>query len=322
MSDHSNPPGPPPEPGTPQGPSEVPPRPGVVPLRPLKLGDMLAGAVSYIWRNPLLLGLSALVAVVTQEAPSLITGPMALPDDLTNMGAAVVGILGQFVVAIVLNACLSCLLLVVLSRAVQGEHRTFAGAWQAARPRMLGLIGLQSLIVLAIGGITIVSYALASSLGDMSRGMGVLPVALVHATVVVYLMVRWCLAGVAYVLEPIGVMGAFARSGELVRGEWGRIFGIGFVAIVMVLVPAAILSALTGGYPILIGGYPFLRAELSIGADPTGGSTVVAAIVSIVVSTVAIPFLNGVFGLLYTDQRFRRENFHLQLAQQPGPPPG
>jgi hypothetical protein len=44
-----------------------PPKPGVIPLRPLGVGEILDGAISTIRANPrLMLGLSALVAVVTQ----------------------------------------------------------------------------------------------------------------------------------------------------------------------------------------------------------------------------------------------------------------
>ena len=52
-----------------------PPKPGVIPLRPLGVGEILDGAISTIRAKPrLMLGLSAFVAVLTQ----IVTVPISL----------------------------------------------------------------------------------------------------------------------------------------------------------------------------------------------------------------------------------------------------
>jgi hypothetical protein len=47
---------------------------------------------------------------------------------------------------------------------------------------------------------------------------------------------------------------------------------------------------------------------------PGTGFAVAMAVVVVLITTFASPFLAGITGLLYVDQRIRRERFDLQLA--------
>ena len=53
---------------------------------------------------------------------------------------------------------------------------------------------------------------------------------------------------------------------------------------------------------------------MASGAAPGIGFTILIGLVSVLVTTFATPFLAGLTGLLYVDQRIRRERYDLQLA--------
>src|SRR5205085_6541713 len=73
----------------------------------------------------------------------------------------------------------------------------------------------------------------------------------------VYLIVRWIFIPETVVLERKGAFAALSRSGELVRGSWWRVFGIGLVLFLL----TAILQAALGG---------IVGSLLSLGSGTTG----------------------------------------------------
>ncbi|HLU57939.1 MAG TPA: hypothetical protein VKZ81_20970 [Pseudonocardia sp.] len=294
--------GPPP----PSGPA---PQPGIVPLRPLGLGDIVAGAVRFIRGNPALtLGVTAAVMVVT--------GLVQLFVDLAFVGpggavrapvAAMVGSLVSAAVAIVLSAGLSGVLLVAFSRAVLGQLVDVREAWRSAAPRVPGLIGLSLLIAFVIGAIVAfpIMFAFVVAAIGSARAIGVGALLVLGALAfVAYLVVRWALATTAYVLEPIGVTAALGRSWRLVRGSWWRVFGI---LLACTLVVAAVAVVVLGVFGVLT-------------PEPQDASQIVrSAIATIVLGTVTTPFGTAVVGLLYLDQRIRRERLDLELARYAPP---
>jgi hypothetical protein len=299
----------------PLGPVAQAPQPGVVPLRPLAVGDMLSGAVRYIRANPLLtLGASAAVMLVQLVLQLLLPVPdpfafsSARPADVWFAAA---GELLVALVALVLGAVLNALLFVVLSRAVLGLRTDAATAWRTAAPRVPGLVGLTvlvGLVVLAVVGIGAIPVVLAVVSGAADWGVLAFLLALAAVAVVVHLSVLWALAQAVYVLEPVGVVAAFGRSRRLVQGEWWRTFGVLLTAgLLFTIVTIAIVGVL-GGFD---------------SSAPTAAGLVRSAIGYAVAGTAGVPFTTGVVGLLYLDQRIRRERFDVELARAvaQAPPP-
>jgi Na+/serine symporter len=105
------------------------------------------------------------------------------------------------------------------------------------------------------------------------------------------------------VLEPIGVTAALGRSARLVRGSWWRTFGILLLSGLLVVIPAIVVMGLFGA--------------LTVGPLDTA-AMVRAVIAYAVVGTFATPFIAGVTGLLYVDQRIRKERLDLDLARSVG----
>src|SRR6195952_2332373 len=174
------PPGPPPPPppgdgaGAP-GPGVPPPgygvpppwgppvhQPGVVPLRPLTLGDMFGGSTLTIRRNPAAtVGMAALVRLVFMLVPVVVTLVLGFGDhlpsfDLNDQGSGSMGGLGvnaantaaslaSGVFSALAGIIVTGLVMRVVEQAVIGRRLTAGAAWHAARGRLLALLGLSLL---------------------------------------------------------------------------------------------------------------------------------------------------------------------------------
>ncbi len=329
----------------PPGPAPSP-KPGVVPLRPLNLSEILDGAITYVRRNPVAtLGLSAVVTTVLQliqlaiivfvigEAADVLSDPERVrPDDVIGFVAGTLGASGVgALVSFIGITALSGMLVTVLGQAVLGHRTSLGRAWAAARSRIPGLLGLSLLtslvllLVLAAGAVPAVLLGLSGASPGVIFGVAVLGL-LVAGAVALFLGVAWSLTTPAYVLENIPVLAAYRRSFRLVRGQWWRVFGILLLATIIAGIVGAVLTVPFQAIGTAIGGSPQPGANVVV---PTLLGTVLSTLGGIIAGTLTAPFSAGVSGLLYVDQRIRREAFDLQLqqaAQSPDgalpPPPG
>ncbi|PVZ11683.1 glycerophosphoryl diester phosphodiesterase membrane domain-containing protein [Actinomycetospora cinnamomea] len=317
-----------PGPGAP-GPFGMPhraPKPGIVPLRPLGLGEILDGALGYIRAHPrIVLGTSAIVAVISQLLQvalqlflaSSTTSLGGSPDlaQLTGLlaGASVTGLV-LVAVTLVATAVLTGVLMVVISRSVLGAPVEAGEVWRAARPRVPGVLAVALLVALI--GIGILTVALLPGLVllavDTALGVGVMVLGFLAGVVVlIWISVSLSLATPAYVLEGVGVREALRRSWFLVSGRFWPVFGI------------QLLGALIAGVVSLVIGLPFQVLGSALGfasgsADPAGVTLPVlllSALGGIIAMTLTTPFQSGVTGLLYVDQRMRREGFDIELQR-------
>ncbi|PKV86059.1 glycerophosphoryl diester phosphodiesterase membrane domain-containing protein [Streptomyces sp. TLI_146] len=305
-------------------------KPGVIPLRPLGVGEILDGAVSTMrahWRT--VLGLTLTVAVITQIADILVqryllpdppeidpnaTGTEAIDQAFDSLRSSLLGLLPVAVLALIGTLFVTAVLTVVISRSVLGRPVTLREAWAEARPRLLPLLGLLVLLPLmagAIVGIGILPGALIGSDGGAAlAGLG----GLAAVVVVIWLLVQFSLAAPALMLERQGLVKSLRRSAKLVRGAWWRIFGITlltllltFIVSMIIAIPFTVIGTLVddGGGSLFSGstsdfGWPFL---------------IITGIGAVIGSAITYPISAGVAALLYVDQRIRREALDLDLAR-------
>ena len=315
--------------GSPWGASRVALKPGVVPLRPLGLGEVLDGAVGVIRRYPRpTLGLAALVAVVTTLLnvvvvltafrPLLALDPVVLEDGGGDalqgaIGGAVAGGALTVVLTLLAGAVLTGGLAAVVGKAVLGEPMSFGQAWAQVRPLLLRLVGLAVLtlgLVYLVVVVAVVVAVLALTLGGPPLALVAVPVGLGGLALALHLYVRLSLAPCVLVLERTGITASMRRSGVLVKRDWWRVFGvlaltfvIGAFVSQIVQLPFAVLGA---GSP---GGLVDPDAEI-LGTR----SLVLSAIGGGVASTLVSPFTAGVRALLYVDRRMRAEGLDVALA--------
>ncbi|WP_020139084.1 glycerophosphoryl diester phosphodiesterase membrane domain-containing protein [Streptomyces sp. 351MFTsu5.1] len=312
-------------------------KPGVIPLRPLGVGEILDGAVSTMrtyWRT--VLGISLTVAVVTQVLVILLQGfvlndnagsealsdPSASADEVTRaLGETMVSTTVVFLISLIGTIVATALLTTVTSRAVLGRPVTTGEAWRDARPqvpRLFGLIFLLLLItfgVITVGALPGILVALAGSEGG---GIALAVLGILGASVVaVWLMIRFSLASPALMLEKQTIVKSMSRSTKLVRGSWWRVLGIQLLAGIIANIVAA----------IVVLPFTFLAAALS--GDGVGGFVngtgdlgwtflIISGIGSVIGSMITFPISAGVTVLLYIDQRIRREALDLELARAAG----
>ncbi|MYS88320.1 MULTISPECIES: proline-rich domain-containing protein [Streptomyces] len=312
-------------------------KPGVIPLRPLGVGEILDGAVSTMrtyWRT--VLGISLTVAVITEIIVVLFQGlvlddsstealndPSATLSELSRaMGDAMLNSTVVFVISLVGTVIATALLTTVTSRAVLGKSVTIGEAWRDARPQVVKLFGLICLLLLITAGIVTVGTLpgiLIAAAGSTGPGVALIVLGIIGAGIVaLWLMIRFSLASPALMLEKQGIKKAMSRSTKLVRGTWWRIFGIQLLATIIANVVAS----------IIVIPFTFLAAALSgdgvTGWLNSGGSglgwtfLIVSGIGAVIGSMITFPITAGVTVLLYIDQRIRREALDLELARAAG----
>ena len=313
-------------------------QPGIIPLRPIGLGEIWDGAFRAFRQNPkVMVGLSAIVVVATQlislAATVLLTRDLVGLFEQLGSGAApdvsfseVAGTLQRgiplYLVVTLLQAVavlvLNGMLIVAVSRAVLGRTVTLGELWRETRRRLPALIGLSLVLSLVPALVGLVALApgilvLVGADGDAAIATGValtLLGALLWAVVAVFLWIRWALATPALLLERLTVRQAVRRSSRLVKGTFWRTLGILLLTLVVVY---AVVAAV--GVPFSLVGQAVAVATGNAD-DPTGAFVVqqlIASVGSMIGSVVAYPFLASVTALVYVDLRMRREGLDVEL---------
>ncbi|MFF8655530.1 glycerophosphoryl diester phosphodiesterase membrane domain-containing protein [Streptomyces huasconensis] len=314
-------------------------KPGVIPLRPLGVGEILDGAVSTMrahWRT--VLGISLTVAVLTEIVIVLLQGlvlnesvdtdalsdPSATVGELTRaMGDTLLNSGVVLVITLLGTIVATALLTMVTSRAVLGKPVTITEAWRDSRPRLAKLFGLTLLIPLigaAVIGVGILPGVLVAVAGASEAGASLAVLGGLAASVAaIWIMIRFSLASPALMLEKQGVKKSLARSAKLVNGSWWRVFGIQLLAAIIANVVAS----------IIVIPFTFLAGALSgegvngflNGTGDLGWTfLIISGVGSVIGSMLTFPITAGVTVLLYIDQRIRREALDLELTRAAGAP--
>ncbi|MFD5184801.1 hypothetical protein ACFWMQ_19775 [Streptomyces sp. NPDC058372] len=316
-------------------------KPGVIPLRPLGVGEILDGAVSTLrahWRT--VLGISLMIAVATQVVLILLQrfllrdsvdvaaleDPSATTDELLSaMGGALADSGLVLLVSLLGTIVATALLTMVTSRAVLGKPVSLSDAWRDARPQLPRLAGLT--LLLPVIAIAVVAAAMLPgvllSLATGSDGAAALLAfgALAGAVVAIWLTIRFSLASAALMLEKQGVVKAMTRSAKLVRGSWWRVFGIQLLAQLLVGIVSSIILLPFSRVAAVITGESAASALDEMVVTNFGWTyLIITGIGSVIGAMLTLPIVAGVTVLLYIDQRIRREALDLELARAAGAP--
>ncbi|MBO0899889.1 hypothetical protein J1G42_10215 [Cellulomonas sp. zg-ZUI222] len=302
-------------------------QPGIIPLRPLGLGEVLDGAVRAVRANPtVMFGLSAVVVTVAVALQTLLQlyvssllgaalGGMPLGDGSSAADSAAVSELlsasgGQVVTTPLLlpvTSILTGLLIVSVSRSVLGQRVAVREVWRTRRVWSLVGFALLQLLVsfLAVAALVGAVVGLVTAGAD---GAAVV-VALVGGLALVvggtWVTTRTLLVPPALMLEGKRFWPTVVRAWRLTRGSFWRLLGIYLLAnllisvlMYLVLVPAGLFAGIV---------------SMSSGSDDV--SVLVSALGQVVGLTLSTTFMAAVVALLYVDVRIRREGLDLELAR-------
>ncbi|MFE2125661.1 MULTISPECIES: hypothetical protein [Streptomyces] len=323
------------------------PKPGVIPLQPLSVGDILGGAFAAFrryWKplvgimlavqgiGILLVLLAAGIGVVA--VADRFSTVFDLPPGESAAGEDVMALLLAFVPAAVLllitvtvgAALISALGPAVIQEAVLGRPTTFGAMWRRCWSRLPSVLGTVLLTGLIAGAPMLLVYAIGVPLVIMSTDGSGPPAALfvlilgvlLCLPVSVWIATRLSLAPAAAVCEGLGTVAALRRSSHLVKDGWWRVFGITMLGyFVAMAVGYAIQMPFT-----FVGMAAFLPSMMDAGDPAADPSAVIAALGVYVICMVVGGLVSGLFqfgfpplvcALLYVDLRMRKEDFAAAL---------
>ncbi|GJF29356.1 hypothetical protein KNE206_20560 [Kitasatospora sp. NE20-6] len=321
------------------------PKPGVVPLAPLTVGNVVSGVFTALQRYtaalfvPLAwvaLGSTAALSVYAAVAVSLLRD---VGDDLDAGG----GLTGEHQALLTGTAIGGALLLVValtaahvvatatstavLRHAVVGRKASTRQIWAESRP-VIGRIVLSVLLVsVIVAGIMLVSALPALLLGIATGGTPLTVLAMLLMVpgwlFATYVQVRLVLEVPVIVLEDMSATAALRRAWRLNEGAWWRSLGIPYLvnligsavaqfALVPFVVVGVIVLLSSSHTPDAYG------AESVPSVAGIAGFAVCTAVGSLVTVMVTAPLTPLTNGLLYIDRRIRRESLDVTLAAAAG----
>ncbi len=314
----------PPPPGVAWRPQAL--QPGIIPLRPLGMGEIYDGAFRAVRANPrVMFGLAALVVTLAVTLQSVIqwyvkgiaasqmadlsadvdpSGQLGFAD---QMGSAF-GLVIAAPVTSIATTILTGLLIVSVSRSVLGQVATVGEVLRSWRVWfVVGFTFLSGLAIVLVAGVlggAVVLLAVNDQTGPAVL-VGLLGlVAFVVAAV--WFSTRTLLVPPALMLEGKRFWPTIARAWRLTRGSFWRLFGIYLLTTILAGIIAQIIV-----FPATLIAQLVLR-------DPTAtsfGSVVIVGIATVIASTLSTTFVSAVVALLYIDVRMRREGLDVELAR-------
>ncbi|WP_133411831.1 glycerophosphoryl diester phosphodiesterase membrane domain-containing protein [Agromyces badenianii] len=321
--------------GTPLG-WTPPPKPGLLPLRPLGFGTVLWAPFRVLRRNPaatfgsgLLVQLVSVVATLAVTVPfmlfvfSRVEGATTADADAVLSGAVggfILLMLVPVVLSLVAGAFLQGVMVVDVASGTLGERLGFGALWKRAAKRIWPLLGwtamLTGALLVLLAGLVLV-VVLAALNDPVTLVIAILLVLLAGlgiAAVAAWLGTKLSLVPSVIVLEGAGIGTAMRRSWRLTDGFFWRTFGtlllVGFIlniAAQVVVQPVSLIGTILA--PLI---------------DPTGTGAAVAILAVTLVVTMILSLLIGAItavvqaalvAVIYIDLRMRKEGLDLELVR-------
>ncbi|HEU5241154.1 MAG TPA: hypothetical protein VFU25_04010 [Ornithinibacter sp.] len=305
-------------------------RPGIIPLRPLTLGDIFGAVTKAIRGNvAATMGLAlvtSLICLVPTTALGAWLASMETTDFMTGDGGGL-GLVGSYLPslgAIVSSVALTGFLAYVVGQAVLGRKVGIGETWDGTKRRLPAVAG--AVLVTIVGALVVLGVVLGLPIawlvlagGEAGPILLLVLAVFVAIAVYLYLWTRLAFVTAVIVLEGRGVWSAFARSWRLTTGTpFWRILGIRILTAILVGVASNLVTL-----PITILG---IVAVIALGGEDQlfMWQAVLAGVATLISGAITTPFSAGVDALMAVDQRIRREGLDVQLihaAQRGGPAP-
>jgi hypothetical protein len=326
------------QPNTPPQPGWTPPpKPGLIPLRPLDFGTLLGAAFRVLRRNPrptfgtalLVQGVTYLFTIVVVAMATFLSMSRVASAVGENYNQILAGSIGTIAIAaivpvlltIVASGLLQGILVLDVTRETLGEKPRLGALLSRARGRIGALVGWTMLVVAAvIIGIVVVGgllTVLAVTLGGPVAGIlfGIL-VFLALIALGVWLGTKLSLVPSVLMAERVSIGSAIARSWALTEGAFWKTFGIQLLVAAMISIATQIVST-----PIsFVGGLAFNLANpnsQNVTTTIVGIIVVygVGGIVAVVFGAIGAVVQSATVALIYIDLRMRKEGLDLELAR-------
>ena len=312
-------------------------KPGIIPLRPLTIGDLFSGAFEAIRSNPkvlfgftivimLFVSLIASVSILVsglgyESVTSAANDPQALQQSTTELANALllqtISTMVQWLSTFTGTSILTGLLAAAVSQMTVGRNLTLSEAWAMTRKRLGSLIGSFALtalitatpIVLWIVAVFVSLAVVADGHRDLWWLAGLAFFAIIPISILMYFFqIKLLFAPMCAVLEEIGPVASLKRSWSLVKGEFWPTLGR-YLLLNLII---GFIGGFVGFVIGLIGGL----VTLAVTSDPSSPIGLAISMFFVMLgSGLLLPFSASFETLMYTDLRIRKENFAAVLAQ-------
>lgn len=313
-----------------------PPKPGLIPLRPLGFGTLLGAPFQVLRRNPkatfgsalLVQGLSVLVSLlvlgpVTFIAIDRMERATAAEADAVAAGSVTAILLAALIpvlLTVLASAVLQGVIVLEVARATLGEKLGLLALWKTALRRMWPLLGWVLLlaagylvIIAAAVGIVVLLAVQGPALLGATIAVGVL-LGLGTVVLLAWLTIKTSLVPCAIVLEKLGVRAAIARSWSLTRGYFWKTLGVQFlVGLIVNLVSQVVTTPIS-----LLYGFAatFIDPNNVLGTvGPAVASYLLLMLVTLIITSIAVVAQSATVALIYIDLRMRKEGLDLELLR-------
>ncbi len=323
-------------PVSPGSPSPV--QPGIVPLRPLGVGDLFSGTFEALSKNPFVLFVLPGIVTIVAGIITLVTIYFAIPDftslvdldapistdDLSTIGMTMalrtipfvlvlLGLAGLFPAIVVPNGT---------ADAIIGKKLSAEDAFNRFKSRLLAMIGLSIVWVFLFALIASVTFGIFLLVGlgvadyvtyrSQTQTMLVFLLfgsvgAITTFLVCVFFQVRFAFAQTVCAVENLSPCKALKRSWTLTQGVTFKTLGRSILI-------AMVMGAVGGVFSGVLSTF----TAFTISTDPQMYLTAIplAAVASTIVQMLVMPLSQVYIALMYVDERIRKENYAYTLMEQ------
>jgi hypothetical protein len=315
-----------------------PPKPGLIPLRPLGFGTLLGAPFQAVRRNPkatfgsgllvqlvivLVTGVFVGIALFFAISRSVSAEGQADADAVAagSVGIVLVSLMVPLLLSLFASALLQAVLVLEVARATLGEKRRLGELWKAAFKRTLPLAGwfaITAAAVIAVIAVLIGIVLLANLIGgDGGLVVGILVAVLLGLALLVlaaWSSTKLALVPSVIVLERAGLVLAVRRSWSLTNGNFWRTLGVIWLVSGILSVAGQIIQT----------PFSFLLPIVMTVIDPNNTGAGIAALIVVYVLFLALTLLLGAVtsvvqaatvAVVYLDLRMRKEGLDIELQR-------
>ncbi len=331
--------------------SVVAPKPAIIPLRPLSIGEILGGAFESLRANPKAMFVPSLVVMSIMglisagsfifffsriNLPGVTTsGELTEADveaNLDQLGSSIAGLLVQTGLTSVLTvfaaSILTGLLIVTVSRTILGRKASLSDVWQRTKPRVGALIGQVIIIQIILSVATVVFImigvvvfwlpvnSMTTSGGDDSAaGLIVLTIIGIVIVTFVFMLALFAL-GCKLCLAPAALILENIGVFEGISRSWtltrGYFWRVVGIRLLSTIIIGVASWAASSALNFVTQGLAFMAPSAMVVV--LAGSVLVSSLIQ----AVTMPFDSAVVALIYTDLRMRSEGLDVELRRAAG----
>ncbi|MFO7690865.1 MAG: glycerophosphoryl diester phosphodiesterase membrane domain-containing protein [Cryobacterium sp.] len=314
-----------------------PPKPGLIPLRPLGFGALLGAPFRVLRRNPrATFGSALIVQSIITLVTLVVVGAVTLwafgriesapleEQAEVEAGATVSIVLSALIPAalqLVGGALLQGVIVVEVSRATLGEKLPLAALWRSVGRRLWVLV----LWTVILGGALLLAVTVvagfATVLAVLGGGAGVAAAVLVGVVgglglivLAAWLYTRTSLVPCLIVLERLSIRAAIGRSWSLTQGYFWRTLGIQLLVAVIVNAVAQVVTTPL----LLLFTYAVSLVDPNASVDaylPAIILYVLTLFLALVIGAVTAVIQSATIAFIYLDLRMRTEGLDLELQR-------